>query len=891
MKTKKKIQKSLIALLAIVVMMLGYSVFAQSNLVISGGVATIESAGSYNIPANGITPTGQTTQRFKLNVIVEKAAPSSVKIGTNLLTNITRDYPNGYGGNISEPYADVHLPGAYGILGDGGKTGYDVSFKSDPFISIDGIASGHLSDQSGTISAESSVTINLDAIHASANRLFKDGGEIDRNKTSYSITTSGYYSLKVVSNAELQEINFSVSITPVTVPVSHVTLNKGSTSLTVGDNETLTATVNPANATDKSVSWTSSNTAIASVDANGKVTALSAGTTTITVKTNDGNKTASCNVTVTAANVAVTSVTVSPASKTLNIGETQQLTATVAPNNATDKNVNWSSSNSSVASVSSTGLVTGNAAGNATITVKTNDGNKTATSTITVNVPTVAVTGVSLNKTSTSLSIGGSETLTATVNPANATNKSVTWSSSNTAIATVSNDGKVTALSTGTTTITVTTVEGSKTASCVVTVSTESISVASVSLNQTSLNKNVGDPSVTLETTIMPTNATNQNVTWSTNNVNVATVTNGIISFVGTGNAIITVTTTDGGKTATCAVTVNALNVPVNGVLLNVMEKTLAPTETYQLVATISPANASNKNLNWTSANPNIASVDANGLVTAKAVGSAKITVTTVDGNKSDYCTIIVKTGTVSVTGLMLNKSSLMLKIGDSESLMATVTPANATNKGVVWSVLDNTIVSIINEKITAVAVGTTKVIAETQDGHYRDTCEVTVTSGTVPQPIEHSVTISSNNGGTVAPTGVQKVKEGENLIITISPDEGYVIEKITLNGIDHPLIETIVLVDIKNDYVLEILFKTDPTGNNQIDSSGLKIFSPNERIIKIIVDEMIKNVSVYSLSGAIISSIQMNNTEAVINNLPKGLYIVRVSLGNKNVTQKVLIK
>ncbi|MDD4714535.1 MAG: Ig-like domain-containing protein, partial [Candidatus Absconditabacteria bacterium] len=119
--------------------------------------------------------------------------------------------------------------------------------------------------------------------------------------------------------------------------------------------------------------------------ATGTVTAIAAGSATITVKTNDGNKTASTAVTVNTATIPVTGVTLNKSATTLTVGANETLVATVNPSNATDKSVSWSSSNTSVATVSATGTVTAIAAGSATITVKTNDGNKSAFATVTVS--------------------------------------------------------------------------------------------------------------------------------------------------------------------------------------------------------------------------------------------------------------------------------------------------------------------------------------------------------------------------------------------------------------------------------------------------------------------------------------------------------------------------
>lgn len=169
----------------------------------------------------------------------------------------------------------------------------------------------------------------------------------------------------------------------------------------------------------------------------------------------------------------------------------------------------------------------------------------------------IAVTLISFNKTSLTLEIRESETLTVTILPSNATDKSVTWSSTNSSVAAVSG-GKVTAKSEGATTITATTHNG-KSAICTVIVNEpapEVIEVTSISLNKTFLTLEIGE-SETLTATVSPSNATDKSVTWTSSDQSVATVVNGNITAVGSGTATITATTSN-GKTATCAVTVNA---------------------------------------------------------------------------------------------------------------------------------------------------------------------------------------------------------------------------------------------------------------------------------------------------------------------------------------------
>ncbi len=166
------------------------------------------------------------------------------------------------------------------------------------------------------------------------------------------------------------------------VAVTGVTLDIKTAELKIDETKQLTATVAPDNATNKNVSWKSSDATIATVE-NGLVTALKVGEASIIVTTEDGEKTDTCKVTVTNATVAVTGVILDIKTAELKIDETKQLTATVAPDNATNKNVSWKSSDATIATVEN-GLVTALKAGEASIIVTTEDGEKTDTCKVTV---------------------------------------------------------------------------------------------------------------------------------------------------------------------------------------------------------------------------------------------------------------------------------------------------------------------------------------------------------------------------------------------------------------------------------------------------------------------------------------------------------------------------
>ena len=248
-----------------------------------------------------------------------------------------------------------------------------------------------------------------------------------------------------------------ILVTGVKVSTPTLTINEGETA-------TISFTVEPSNASNKGVSFTSSDTSVVTVDENGVVTAVGPGTATITITTKDGSYTATVTVTVKGKSVAVSGVSLDIVEVTIKEGDSVTLTATVKPDDAADKSVSWSSSDDAVASVAD-GVVTGVKAGSATITVKTNDGGKTATCAVTVEAKAVAVESVSLDKSELSLEVGEEATLTATVSPADATDKEVSWSSSDPSVATVDDSGKVVAKAPGTTAVTVTTKDGAKSAS------------------------------------------------------------------------------------------------------------------------------------------------------------------------------------------------------------------------------------------------------------------------------------------------------------------------------------------------------------------------------------------------------------------------------------------
>ena len=251
---------------------------------------------------------------------------------------------------------------------------------------------------------------------------------------------------------------------PEEVAVISVSIYQATVEMGIGTTIQLSASVQPSNATDKTLTWTSSNQSVATVSSSGLVTAIAEGNSTITAAA--GGKSATCSVIVSKGTVEVSSIILDKEFMELVEGDTTTLTATVKPDDATDKAVTWSSSDATVASVDN-GKIAAIKEGEATITAKAGD--KTAECKVTVAKKIIAVTSIELNKTSLELVEGESETLIATVKPDDATDKSVTWSSSDASVASVDQNGKITTKAKGNAVIQVTANDGSGVfASCAV---------------------------------------------------------------------------------------------------------------------------------------------------------------------------------------------------------------------------------------------------------------------------------------------------------------------------------------------------------------------------------------------------------------------------------------
>ena len=227
----------------------------------------------------------------------------------------------------------------------------------------------------------------------------------------------------------------------------------------------------------------------------------------------------------------------------------------------------------------------------------------------------------------------------------------------------------------------------------------------------------------TLIASIKPDAATNKEVVWMSTNENVATVANGVITAVATGQATIKVTTVEGGFVAECMVVVTN---PLKQITIDQHEVSIPLDEQITLKATLTPADADEQTIVWTSSDMNIATV-SNGVVTALEVGKTTIYAKNVDGTISDSCLVTVIKPIINVTSVTLDQVELTLDVPQTATLIATVSPEDADDKSVSWTSDNNEVATVADGLVTAIAAGTANITVTTTDGNFTATCIVTV--------------------------------------------------------------------------------------------------------------------------------------------------------------------
>ncbi len=446
--------------------------------------------------------------------------------------------------------------------------------------------------------------------------------------------------------------------------------------------------ISPKNATDQAVTWRSSNPSVVTVSDTGLITMIAPGEATITA-TVDGVSD-STPVTVKPLTIYPDGLTLDQTELALEQGECALLTATITPDNATDRDINWKSSDPEVATVDNSGLVTAVNPGNAVITACSHGCEASCTVTVALSGPVPgSVLSLTLTETAITLVKGKSHTLEVNVVPYSA---NITWSSSNNSIAKVDYNGRVSAIEVGEATITAK--SGDKSATCKVTVTSNTISVESLSWGQKQSTMTPGQ-TFTFTVTINPSNAADQNVTWTSSNTSVAIIeqSNGTTANVkAIAGGTTTIKATCGGKSVSLQVQVttgvssvfikNNKDTWMEGNLLNLTEG-----EDYQLTGEITAVDAVDKTILWESSNTSYVKVSTTGKVTAikpfiSGSTVSYVTVTAIsktDPSKQYYIYVYVYSNPTGIE--VVSPQNPEFKSGVSKNLAFKVLPATARQK------------------------------------------------------------------------------------------------------------------------------------------------------------------------------------------------------------------
>ena len=499
-----------------------------------------------------------------------------------------------------------------------------------------------------------------------------------------------------------------------------VELDKTSYTFNDTKNMQLKATILPNQASNTKLNWTSDNKSVATVDGNGVVTPVKNGTCKIIATTADGtNIKGNCSITV---DIKPQVIGLDKTSYTFNGASNMQLKATILPTQASDTKINWTSDDESIATVNENGVVTPKKKGTCHVIATTADSTAIKAN-CEIIVEVVKATSIKIRNNSYSIvSVNQAPSFSPTISPSGTTNKKVKWTSSDEKIAVVSENGIVTPVKNGTCKIIATTTDGTNLSAFVDL--TVNIPPTTIKLDKSSYTFN-DTKNMQLKATILPNQASNTKLNWTSDNKSVATVDgNGVVTPVKNGTCNITATTADGTNIkGNCNITVDF---KVTSISFSTTSYTITSVnQTPSFRAIISPSNAANKSIKWTSSDENVAKVSTNGVIKPVKNGTCKIIATTTDGtNLSASIDITVD---IKATGMKLDKTNYTFNKAETIKINPVITPSKASKK-LTWT-SSNTKVAIVSSdgKVTPVGKGTCKITVTTTDGtNLSASCNIT---------------------------------------------------------------------------------------------------------------------------------------------------------------------
>lgn len=560
---------------------------------------------------------------------------------------------------------------------------------------------------------------------------FKYAVSADTGNVEFTEVKAGTYIIRAYASenydASWNMVEFRVTVS-LTLADKTITMNAGDTYSIEGNSNIPKGMFSTLYDADLSPS----TGIIASIDSNGIITANNEGIATIILKYRSGSSQGIFDPSFGALPSAVTytikvidGIKITNSSVNMLVGATYQLRAEVSNPAAV---VSWSSSDPSLATVDESGLVTAKkrTGTNTPVIIKASQTIDGVVKSVTCKVYIQeSVTKVTVNPNTAELELGEFKTITATLTPNGLSNISLKWLSSDETVFTIADYSDLSCVIKG--------VGGGTAVLSAINKDNIVVGYCTVYVNQPAVGLSISEPTVSvlyranttyqLYATVTPVNTSNKELVWSSSVPTVATVDeNGRVTVKKAGVTTIIVQSKDNpALIATCTFTVLR---SVSGISLDEQLVEMYVGETHRVSYTITPSDASNLVVKWTSLNTSVVTVDGTGLLSAKGTGTSQIMVMTADGNKWATATVTVKQ---KATGVRLSLTSLTMNKGEYYDLDYTVTPATASERTLTWTSLDPKIVTVsMTGRITGRSAGTAVVMVKTESGST-SYCTVTV--------------------------------------------------------------------------------------------------------------------------------------------------------------------
>lgn len=491
-----------------------------------------------------------------------------------------------------------------------------------------------------------------------------------------------------------------------------------------GEDIYLSVKILPKNSENKSVKWTTSDKNIVTIDQNGKIHAEKAGKSTIKVSTEDGEKTAELKLNVKAKKIEVKQIIINSSSKQVLEGGELQLTATVLPENSTDKAFIWSTDNREIATIDQNGKL--NAIKEGTVKIKAIAVKNRIYSEYSITVTKMLlVSEIQIHSPKNKIIVGEELQLTGTVIPADANNKEFTWDVDNKNIASIDKDGKLIAKTKGSVKVIAKAADKNGIIAeynILIIVPVNEIKIDNA-INEIYVGKNLS-----LNASILPENASNKSIVWSSSDENIATVNqNGQITAIKEGNVIIKAASEERNDIyKECNFTIKVKDVTEITIEKPANVKNIYIKDEISFKATVSPEDATYKDITWTISDDNIATISQEGILFALKKGTVTITATSECGKIFCNSIVEIKEPEVSIEGISIVKDEYKLDIRNIKTIRADIFPKNATHRTITWTSSHPEIASISQRgRVVAIKGGTTTITATA--GGYTARCQVIV--------------------------------------------------------------------------------------------------------------------------------------------------------------------